>query len=163
MYQNLEELVLRACKGETYQDKLEAVLPIYKDDLSRLELEAQLPLLKPLCKDICEELGDNFSVRDAVRALSELSVAERTAFSGVWTVMKLLLVLPATNATSERSFSALRRVKTYMCTTMTQERLNNLMVLHVHREQVDKLELERVAHEFVSGREGRKRMFGSFL
>ena len=75
--------------------------------------------------------------------------------------MKLLLVLPATNATSERSFSALRRVKNYLRSTMTQERLNNLMVLHVHKESLDRLELERVAHEFVSGREGRLRVFGS--
>ncbi len=155
VYRNLQELVLKACKGEAYHDELEAVLDIYKDDLPRLELEVQLPLLKPLCKEIYEELADNFSVHDAVHVLSELSVAERTAFSGVWSVVKLLLVLPATNATSERSFSAMRRVKTYLRTTMTQERLNNLMVLHVHKERVDRLELERVAHEFVrQGRQG---------
>ena len=135
------------------------MLAIYKDDLSRLELQAQLPLLKPLCK----ELAGTFSVHDVLYILSELSVAERTAFSGVWSILKLLLVLPATNATSERSFSALRCVKTYLRSTMTQERLNNLMVLHVHKHEVDRLELERVAHEFVSGREGRLRMFGSFL
>ena len=98
-----------------------------------------------------------------MRVLSELSVAERTAFSGVWSVVMLLLVLPATNATSKRSFSALRWVKTYLRTAMSQERLNNLMVLHVHKEQVDGLELAKVAREFVSGREGRLRMFGSFF
>ena len=102
-------------------------------------------------------------MRDGLHILSELSVVERTAFSGVWSILQLLLVLPATNATSERSYSALRRVKTYLRSTMTQERLNNLMVLHVHKDEVDRLELERVAHEFVSGREGRLRMFGSFL
>ena len=144
MYQNLQELVLKACKGKTYHNELEAVLAVYKDDLSRLELEAQLPLLKPLCKEVCEELADNFSVHDAVRALSELSVAERTAFSGVLSVLKLLLVLPATNATSQQSFSALRQIKTYLRSTMSQERLNNMMFLHVHKEQVDRLEFERV-------------------
>ena len=92
VYQNLQELILKACKGEAYQDELEAVLAVYKDDLSKLELESQLPLLTPLCK----ELTDSFSVHDAVHVLSELSAAERTAFSGVWTVMKLLLLLPAT-------------------------------------------------------------------
>ena len=49
-----------------------------------------------------------------------------------------------------------------MRSTMSQERLNNLMVLHVHKEHCDKLELERVANEFVSGGEGKVRMFGSF-
>ena len=135
----------------------------YKDDLSRTELEAQLPLLKPLCKVICTEMGTNFSVHGAVCVLSELSVPQRTAFSGVWTILKLLLVLLATNATSEKSFSALRRVKTYLRTTMKQKWLNSLMVLHVHKEHRDALELEKVAHEFVSGREGRLRVFGSFL
>lgn len=163
VYQNLQELVIKACKGEDYEDQLKAVLDIYKDDLSRPELDAQLPLLKPLCKDICEELGSNFSVGNAVHALSELSVAQRTAFSGVWTILKLLLVLPATNATSERSFSALRRVKTFLRTTMSQKRLNSLMVLHVHKEHTDTLDLEKVAQEFISGREGRLRVFGSFV
>ena len=75
-------------------------------------------------------------------------------------VMQLLLVMPATNATSERSFSALRRVKTYLRTTMTQQRLNHLMVLHVHKTSTDGLDLMSVAREFVAGREGRLRMFG---
>ena len=95
--------------------------------------------------------------------MSELSVSERSAFSDVWKVLKLLLVLPATNATSERSFSALRRLKTYLRTTMTQERLNNLMVLYVHKERLDELKLKKVAEEFVSGRDGRRRVFGSLV
>ncbi len=41
--------------------------------------------------------------------------------------------MPATNSSSERSFNALRRVKTYLRGTMLQGRLNNLMVLHVHQ------------------------------
>ena len=63
--------------------------------------------------------------------------------------MKLLLIMPATNATSERSFSALRRVKNYLRNTMCQQRLNNLMVLHVHKELTDSINLEDIAKEFV--------------
>ena len=77
--------------------------------------------------------------------------------------MKLLLVLPATNSTSERSFLALWQVKTYLCTNMTQEQLNNKAVSHVHEEHMDRLDLERVAHDFVSRREHRLGVFGSFL
>ena len=53
----------------------------------------------------------------------------------------LILVAPATNATSQQSFSALRRVKTYFPTTMTQPRLNHLMVLHIHKDECEKLNL----------------------
>ena len=36
--------------------------------------------------------------------------------------------MSATNATSERSFSALRRIKSYLRSTMHQQRLNHLMI-----------------------------------
>ena len=160
VYVNLQELLLKACKGEAYEPEMQAVLDIYKDDLSKLELEAQLPLLKPLCSGTYKDTLSDFSIQDAIEVLSGLSVPERSAFSGVWKLLKLLLVLPAT---SERSFSALRCVKIYLRTTMSQERLNYLMVLHIHKDHVDKLELEKVAEEFVTGREGRQRVFGSFL
>lgn len=76
--------------------------------------------------------------------------------------MKLLLVMPATNATSERSFSALRMVKNYLRSTMTQSRLNNLMILHVYKDQTDCLSLSSVAQEFVDNNHVRHRIFGSF-
>ena len=50
---------------------------------------------------------DEVCVREVVGVLGNLSAAEKVAFSGVLTIMKLLLVIPSTNATSEHSFSAL--------------------------------------------------------
>ena len=60
-------------------------------------------------------------------------------------VTGLLQVMPSTNATSKRLFSALRRVKTYLCSTTCQERLNNLLVLHVHKDRTDSLDMLQVA------------------
>ena len=36
--------------------------------------------------------------------------------------------------TAERSFSALRRLKSYLRSTMGQERLNNIAILNVHND-----------------------------
>ena len=80
----------------------------------------------------------------------------------VCTVLKLILVMPASNAISERSFSALRRTKTYLCSTMGQERLNNLMLLHIHKDITDDLDLKDVATEFISRSEHRLSIFGKF-
>ena len=61
-------------------------------------------------------------------------------FSEVATVLKLTLVMPATNALSEMSFSALRRIKNYLYrSTMTQKRMN--------KEDADNLNLIDVANE----------------
>ena len=45
---------------------------------------------------------------------------------------------------------------------MTQQRLNNLMILHVHKEQTDGLILKDVANEFVGNSQHRKNIFGKF-
>ena len=65
------------------------------------------------------------------------------------TLFRIILVMPATNAVDKWSFSALRRVKLYLRSTMTQGRLNNIMVLHVHTDQTDQLSLIKVGNEFV--------------
>ena len=72
------------------------------------------------------------------------------AFSEEWVLFKLLLVISATNATSERSFSTLRGVKSYLQSTMTQMRLNNLMVLHAHKNRTDAFDLTSIGKEFIA-------------
>ena len=92
-----------------------------------------------------------------------LSQAEKELLSEVLTLTKLVLVLPATNAVSECSFSALRCVKTFLSSTVNQDSLNHLMVLHVHKTLTDTLDLIEVVNEFVTGSEHRLAMFGNFV
>ena len=70
--------------------------------------------------------------------------------------------MPATNAVSERSFSALKRVKTYLRSTTGDSRLNHLMMLHVHKDRTDALTLVDVANDFVGEKENRKQLFSKF-
>ena len=46
---------------------------------------------------------------------------------------------------------------------MTQKRLNNLMLLHVHQERLDKLDLLNMAEEFVRGSKHRLSLLGHFV
>ena len=82
--------------------------------------------------------------------------------SAVCKLLSLVLVMPATNAVSERSFSCLRRLKSCLRAT-TQSRLNNVMLLHVHKNLTDKLSLVDIGNNFVSGSSHRESLFGKFL
>ena len=53
--------------------------------------------------------------------------------------------MPATNALSERSYSALRRIKNCLRSTMTHKWMNNLMLMSVYKEDADNLNLIDVA------------------
>ena len=59
----------------------------------------------------------------------------RELFPQTSRLLQLLLVMPATSATCERSFSSLRHTKTYLRTTMKQDRKNHLMILYIHKER----------------------------
>ena len=82
-------------------------------------------------------------------------------YSEVSKLLKLILFLPATNCENERAFSALKRLKTYLRSTMGQERLNHLM-MHVHKSRTDKLIVIDIANNFVSKSERRLTIFGKF-
>ena len=52
---------------------------------------------------------------------------------------------------AERTFSALRRMKTWLRATMTQARLDDLMLCHVHKDLLLKLDPKTVASKFIRG------------
>ena len=59
----------------------------------------------------------------------------------------------AANATNEKTFSALRRIKTYLQSTMTQTGLYNLLTLHMHTHKTDALDLTEITNKFTSSNE----------
>jgi hypothetical protein len=47
-------------------------------------------------------------------------------------IISILLTIPVSSTTSERSFSAMRRVKSYIRSTIGDERVSNLSHMHIH-------------------------------
>ena len=52
----------------------------------------------------------------------------------------LFATIPVTKYASERSFSSLKRIKTYLRSTMGENRLNGLALLNIHPEIIIKPE-----------------------
>jgi hypothetical protein len=71
------------------------------------------------------------------------------------------MTVPMTSATAERSFSTMRRIKTYLRQTMGQQRLNDVMLLHIHKQRTDQIDLKSVAQAFVMANDERIRYFGN--
>ena len=143
-YQSLQELFLKAVKGQPWNEEIKEVCSIYGDDLDKYRLEAQLPLLKPTANSMNYEL-QKFTVHDLIRFLQGLSYSRNIAMSEIIKAAKILLVMPATTAVST-----------------TDHRFNHLLMLHVHQEKVDNLDMISVANDFVERNDRRKQVFGTF-
>ena len=56
-------------------------------------------------------------------------------FSEIDKLLRLYLTIPVATCTAERRFLSLRSMKNYLQSTMSEERLNNVMLLHVHKRK----------------------------
>ena len=69
-------------------------------------------------------------VNDILRELSPL----RGAFPSLVKLIQIALTIAVSTAHCERSFSTLKRIKSYLRSTMTQQRLVNLAILSIEKE-----------------------------
>ena len=134
----------------------------YKDDIIPDDLHSQLVIFGNSFQSIPDkEKPASPTIFDIKDYFAKLSTAQKDLLGQVGLLLKLILVMPATNATSECSFSALRRVKTYLRSTMTQNRLNNLLLLHVHKEYMDSLDLKSIINRFIADCPVRRTIFST--
>ena len=78
------------------------------------------------------------------------------AYDVLFQLAQIALTITVTTAESERSFSTLKRIKTRLRSTMTEERLSDLAFLSIEREVVRELNYEDIINEFASTDKNRR-------
>ena len=129
---------------------IEAALEFYENDLpSPHVVDVELPRWK---RKWC-------STEDAdlpTSAVQTLAACDREFFPNIHTLIRILCTLPITSAECERSFSTLRRLKTYLRSTMSSERESGLALMNInyHRD----INIEEVINTFAQ-RQPRRLLF----
>ncbi|GBM01713.1 repressor of the inhibitor of the protein kinase [Araneus ventricosus] len=121
---------------------LEAAFNFYEEYLSHKEvLQSEFMSWK-------EKWSQEKSENLPKTAISSLEKCDMTFFPNIYILLKLLAVVPISVATVERSFSSLRKLKTYLRNTTSESRLNGLALLSIHRDI--KIRDEEVLDKFAS-------------
>lgn len=71
-------------------------------------------------------------------------------FPNVLLAYKILLTVPITVASAEKSFSKLKFLKPYLRSTMSQERLNGLAILSIESQFLADINYDKIIDEFAS-------------
>lgn len=74
----------------------------------------------------------------------------QSIYPNVDIALRMCVCTPASNCSGERSFSCLRRVKNYLRTTMTDQRLNDLALLNIEADFLRKLDCEDLINDFAA-------------
>lgn len=114
----------------------------------RLKNELSLIFADESCKDL--------SLQDLIKKMNE----NKDIFTEAYKMFCLILTIPSTSASAERSFSCLKRIKTYLRNTMSQQRLTSLANISIQSELLQEIKAttpfyEEVIDNFASLKERR--------
>ncbi|KAM4593578.1 zinc finger MYM-type protein 1-like [Odontesthes bonariensis] len=143
-----EQAVLQAAQGKRVD-----VGSLELTSFSREQLSLELDILSDVCRGReVKTIQDVLAILHTLQPHSMLPEAER--------LIKLCLALPISVAASERSLSALRRLKTWLRNTMKQERLTHLAIMNAHSDLLDECDVSTLLKEFISRTTERRSTFG---
>ena len=111
-----EQLLLKGIQGHDTTIKISEIRNIYGDD-NFDSLPTEFQVLQAI---VNEQKPSN--TREIVKILKNCDRENWLLISSVIKVIKLLLVMRATSAAAERSFSTMRRMKTWLRSSMKQKR-----------------------------------------
>lgn len=135
----------------TGQSEGDNIVDFYQDNLDAERLRLHRDMFLDIARQRNAELA---SFRDALTVFRSSGAGQDAMripelLPELAKLFCVALTIPVTTSTAERSFSTLRRLKTYLRSTMTQERLNHIAILHVHKSVCDELDLDAVANDFI--------------
>ena len=148
------ELGERLCKPMA-RLKAQYLLPPHISKLSSefwqdIKTEYSTFLPQPLITDAELEGWKHAIDSGAVKStnLQEAVFASDLMFPNIHIILKVLLTMPVSTASAERSFSSLRRLKTYLRSNMSEARLSGLALLHIHHDM--NIDLSGIVRDFDS-------------
>src|ERR1044072_7548393 len=96
----------------------------------------------------------NIGPIDILRFLKDMDFFPNTIIA-----YRILLTIPVTVASTERSFSKLKLLKSYLRSTMLQERLNGLALIAIENNLLENIQYEDLIENFASKNVRRESFF----
>jgi len=126
--------------SNTTQD-LERLPEIYQEDIG--PRAAVVPEVERWVNKLKEDVSTVPS-----SAIEALCACHADIYPNVYILLTIVGTLPVSTATCERSFSTMKRLKTYLRSSIGNERMTGLALLSIHKDhQVDR---EKIMNYFVA-------------
>jgi len=110
-----------------------------QSDIDGLDLFSELKVLREIV-----QVEDN-SLIDILNQIKRLD-----SFPNAYIAYRIMLTIPVTVASTERNFSKLKLIKSYLRSTMSQERLNELAILLIEKDLLREIDYKKIISNFAS-------------
>lgn len=137
-------------KTSEVRDGAKKLRKIYKNDLDET-FENECVHFQSLLKTIKNPPANIINMCKFIKEKNIESI-----FPYVYVALRMFLCTPASNCSTERSFSTLRRIKSYLRSTMSSERLNSLAILNIESSITKTIDYDDIIKSFASKQSRRK-------
>ncbi|KAK4724549.1 hypothetical protein R3W88_027328 [Solanum pinnatisectum] len=108
-------------------------------DIDGLDLFSELKVLREIIK------VENNTLIEILNQIKRLD-----SFPNAYIAYRIMLTIPVTVASAKRSFSKLKIIKSYLRSTMSQERLSGLAILSIEKELLEEIDYTKIINNFAS-------------
>ena len=133
-------------KSETFKEALLKLSETYPNELSDTKyFAAELEVFKD---DFSKHVQRNPDTEKTIRIAADFALnghKNHKLFPHVTKVFKLFLTAPPSVCKSERSFSRMKLLKSYLRSKTKEKKLHYLMILACEKDLTDKLDLQKLA------------------
>ena len=143
--QRMEDVLLR--REPASPEQLREQLMHLGRDIDFETLASQLACLRSFRSTVAPRSPQ--TVKNLVAQIIEQGCVCQAMLSEVLRLASLVMSVPMSGATAERSFSVLKRVKDAGRTTMTQQRLSSLVMLAIHKDRAKTLRPQDILNVFI--------------
>ena len=142
----IERILISSANGSTssFSDRFQEV---YGKDIDIHKLSLKLQLLPDAIRSSSTTTIEVTKIQTICDVLNDQSGVKKTLLTEVHKLLRIYYTIPVTTASAKRSFSVLKCIKTYLRISMTQQRLNHCMLLHVDHKETDELDLTDLGRE----------------
>ncbi len=160
----IEEMLINAANGREVNGDWEDMPIFCMSSFDKVTLKRELVALPTYVKLFNQE---NIPIKEVtmVSTLHDIMNSRESFKICLPNIHQLLLLYttaPLSSATAERSFSTMRRLKTWLRASMTTSTLTNRMFAAIHKYRLDAVNTETIASEFVKKLQQRIDYFGKF-
>lgn len=155
----MNQLELRLLKQKNLLSNIQNILPKTVVEINEKEINECINTILNQWPDFINA-NDNIVKKEALfwkqrwvdsdeqpnNFIDALNFCDKRIFPNIFNILKICATLPVTIATPERSFSTLKRIKTYLRNVTGQNRLNGLAHMSIHREVP--LNVEEIIEKF---------------
>jgi len=128
---------------DNIRKKSSNLVEFYNIDLES-DLGEKLIQFKSIMTNISVENKKSFIALHKTLITSSLEAS----FPNIEIILRIICILPSSNASGERSFSVLKRIKNFLRSSLDQEKMSDLSILCIESEIVREIKWEELVNKF---------------